>query len=327
MAQNSPLLSIIIPVYKSEKCLPALINDILSQSFTDWELLLVDDGSPDNSGALCDEFSIKDFRIKTIHKPNGGISSACNAGLKAARGEWLFFCDHDDNLPSDSLSLFFEAISTHDTDLVAGSYIRYEERELAPDTVDAKTELLPVSGYLERACNSICGNRHARLDECYLWDKFLKTDIIRKNNLYFPEDIHYFQDVIFVIQYIVHCTKDIYCLNKPVYIYYKRSVGESFNVANHYYPHKSPGRLVSTIYCYELVSHSGLSEKASLYVKQAILEAYYSLVFLIRHAGKKYYSEIWRMSRMVFKYYSPRIVFCTWIKRHIKLKRQRRVKR
>ena len=320
-----PLISIIIPVFRSEKYLPALISDIKSQSFVNWELLLVDDGSPDQSGALCDAYAASDSRITAIHKPNGGISSTCNAGIKAAKGEWLFFCDHDDNLPSNSLSLFFDAISSHDTDLVAASYIRYEEQRLVPDSVDTKTETLSVSAYIERACNSICANPHARLDECYLWDKLLRADIVRENNLLFREDIHYFQDVLFVVQYIVHCKKSIYCLNKPVYIYYKRSVGESSNLTHCYNPIKSPGRFYSAIYSYNLVNDSGLSKKAVSYLKQEILESYYRLVFQLLHSKTKSFKDFRNFSRMVFKYNSPWTVFTTWITRHFRLKRQRRV--
>ena len=93
---KTPNISIIIPVYNVEKYLPECLNSISVQTFTDWECLLIDDGSPDNSGAICDEYATKDNRFKVFHKPNGGVSSARNFGLGKAHGEWVTFIDSDD---------------------------------------------------------------------------------------------------------------------------------------------------------------------------------------------------------------------------------------
>lgn len=93
---NNPKISIIVPVYNVEQYLPRCIYSILNQSFADFELLLIDDGSKDKSGAICDEYAAKDSRIRVFHKENGGVSSARNIGLENARGEWLSFIDGDD---------------------------------------------------------------------------------------------------------------------------------------------------------------------------------------------------------------------------------------
>ena len=89
-------ISVIIPVYKVANTLCRCVDSIISQSFSDWELILVDDGSPDSCGAICDEYAEKDSRIKVIHKDNGGLSDARNAGLKIAEGEYVTFVDSDD---------------------------------------------------------------------------------------------------------------------------------------------------------------------------------------------------------------------------------------
>ena len=91
-----PKISVIVPVYKAEKYLHRCVDSILAQSYTDFELLLIDDGSPDNSGAICDEYAIKDSRVRVFHKQNGGASSARNKGLDHANGEWVSFVDSDD---------------------------------------------------------------------------------------------------------------------------------------------------------------------------------------------------------------------------------------
>lgn len=95
---NTPKISIIVPVYNVEQYLPRCIDSILNQSFADFELLLIDDGSKDKSGTICDEYAAKDSRIRVFHKKNGGVSSARNTGLDNARGEWLSFIDGDDEI-------------------------------------------------------------------------------------------------------------------------------------------------------------------------------------------------------------------------------------
>lgn len=91
-------ISVIVPVYNAEKYLRRCVGSILAQTFTDFELLLVDDGSTDASGAICDEYASADARVRVFHKPNGGVSSARNLGLDNARGEWIAFADADDYL-------------------------------------------------------------------------------------------------------------------------------------------------------------------------------------------------------------------------------------
>ncbi len=99
-----PQISIIVPVYNIEKYFHRCVDSILSQTFTDFELLLINDGSNDNSGAICDEYAAKDARIRVFHKENGGVSSARNLGLDNAKGEWITFVDSDDYVKPDYLS-------------------------------------------------------------------------------------------------------------------------------------------------------------------------------------------------------------------------------
>lgn len=95
---HCPLVSIVVPVWNAEKYLPACLDSIRAQTMPDWECILVDDGSPDTSGAVCDEYAARDSRFTVIHKENGGVSGARNAGLEAARGKWVAFCDSDDRM-------------------------------------------------------------------------------------------------------------------------------------------------------------------------------------------------------------------------------------
>lgn len=111
---NSPIISIIVPVYQAEKYLCRCIDSILAQTFTDWECILVDDGSTDKSGRICDEYATRDSRFRVFHKPNGGVSSARNLALDNARGEWVTFIDADDFISNN----YFNAIEKSSVDIV-----------------------------------------------------------------------------------------------------------------------------------------------------------------------------------------------------------------
>lgn len=128
---HNPTLSIIVPVYKVEAYLARCVDAILSQSFTDFELILVDDGSPDNCGRMCDDYASRDLRIKVIHKPNGGLSSARNAGLDMARGAYITFVDSDDTISGEAYALNMPILlNNKEIDLLEyPAYVYYQSAE------------------------------------------------------------------------------------------------------------------------------------------------------------------------------------------------------
>jgi glycosyltransferase involved in cell wall biosynthesis len=126
----APKVSVIVPVYNVEKYVRQCIESILAQTFTDWELLLVDDGTQDNSGYICDEYAQQDSRIRVFHKKNGGVSSARNLGLENAKGKWITFVDSDDFIYSNVLCLILETIETNALDILQFDYNR-EEKSIA----------------------------------------------------------------------------------------------------------------------------------------------------------------------------------------------------
>ena len=107
----NPLISIIIPVYNREKYIEECLNSILSQTFNDYEILLIDDGSNDNTGIICDKYAEENKKIKVFHKKNGGVSSARNLGLRCAKGKWIIFVDSDDVLAKESLTIMNSIIN------------------------------------------------------------------------------------------------------------------------------------------------------------------------------------------------------------------------
>lgn len=121
-------ISIITPVYKVEQYLPECIESVLKQTYSDWEFLLIDDGSPDNSGNICDEYAARDSRIKVFHKSNGGVSSSRNLGLENASGEWLLFLDSDDCLYHIALQRRIAVAENNNLDLIQCHFNReYKE--------------------------------------------------------------------------------------------------------------------------------------------------------------------------------------------------------
>lgn len=118
----SPKISIIVPVYNDEKYVGRCINSILAQTFTDFELLLIDDGSKDTSGKICDEYANRDRRIKVFHKENGGVSTARNAGIKNSNGEWIIFLDSDDYFLPEALSTLLGVVTKYDCFVGTGNY-------------------------------------------------------------------------------------------------------------------------------------------------------------------------------------------------------------
>ena len=116
-ANNVSLLSVIVPVYKVEQYLEKCVDSILGQTFKNIEIILVDDGSPDNSGVICDEYAKKDHRIEVIHKSNGGVSNARNVAIEQANGEYLMFIDSDDIVSDDLCKVLFEMLKNNNADI------------------------------------------------------------------------------------------------------------------------------------------------------------------------------------------------------------------
>lgn len=132
-----PNITIIIPVYNVEKYLTDCLNSVLMQSYENFEVLLIDDGSADNSGQLCDEYAIKDKRIKVFHKRNGGLAEARNFGIERAKADYLYFLDSDDCISPDSLDFLLNKILNHNCEIVSASQISFIDGE-HPDVSNDK---------------------------------------------------------------------------------------------------------------------------------------------------------------------------------------------
>lgn len=138
-------ISIIVPVYQVEKYIRQCVDSILAQTFTDFELILVDDGSTDNSGKICDEYAQKDKRITTLHKENGGLSDARNYGLDQADGKYFMFVDSDDYIAPDMAECLHKAIIKENADIVACNFCCVSENGETDFSTENKAEILSGS--------------------------------------------------------------------------------------------------------------------------------------------------------------------------------------
>lgn len=204
-----PKISVIVPVYNAEKYLSKCIDSVLAQTFSDWELLLIDDGSPDRSGEICDEYAAKDSRIRVFHKQNGGVSSARNLGLDKAKGEYVTFVDSDDFLDSSYLTDFF--VSNKRADL----YIQGFKNQQKGRIISSKQ--YNTKGYFEELSTPFCYGEKNQLLNSPVCKLFL-LEIISKYKIGFDTNTSYGEDHLFVLDYIIHC-RTMTVSDKIGYIY------------------------------------------------------------------------------------------------------------
>lgn len=189
-------ISVIVPIYNVERYLPYCIDSILAQTFTDFELLLINDGSKDSSGKICDDYAKKDSRIRVFHKKNGGVSSARNVGLDNAQGEWVAFVDSDDTLDANFLHYSLLDIPNF-VDIVFLSWAKQENGK----TIYEK--ILPDVVYDH-------SNLHKAFSDTGIvsmgvpWGRIYKMDAILKYNLRFDIDLPISEDRLFFYEYIIH---------------------------------------------------------------------------------------------------------------------------
>ena len=214
---RQPAISIIVPVYKAERFLNECIDSILAQTFPDFELILVDDGSPDSCPALCDAAAAKDKRIRVIHKKNGGQSTARNAGLDAARGEWIAFVDSDDTITPDYCAKLYAAVQQTGAQIAACNYRQVDEsgQPLKEQYLHVRAEVLDQKEALEHC---------TLLPYMVVWNKLFHAAIFE--TLRFRENLIY-EDTILMAQAIEQTEKVV---NIPDQMYLYRKVrGSTMN--------------------------------------------------------------------------------------------------
>ena len=189
-----PLVSIIVPVYNAERYIDKCINSILEQTYPHIELLLIDDGSPDKSGAICDRYAQKDNRVRVFHKQNAGVSAARNTGINQAKGEFITFVDSDDWLEPQCIGECLNIINKNKLDFLQFSSKRVNDKGDILFLKTGETPILNASQYIEA-------------DQIYIAAgcSIYRTSIINATNLKFDEDLKLGEDQLFIYHYISKC--------------------------------------------------------------------------------------------------------------------------
>ena len=304
------MISIVAPVYNIEKYLSAFIESIICQTYTNWELMLVDDGSVDSSGRMCDEYASKDKRIKVIHKSNGGVSTARNEGLKIVSGEWLLMPDADDTLSPNALEVLL-SYTNDDVDLICGSYTRYVLGRIVPERRPAETRKYSVEEYVEEI-GKLTGVRNI---DRYCWNKLFRMSVIKDNNILFDESLSYREDILYIYQYLMKCSHYIQCISYNMYTYYRRDTGAALSLQTVYTP-KSSGKFYSMVRCYDILEQMEASSVVKRRMKLEILKAYNEVKCLIANE-KKWKEDSHKMHEIRLRYYSRKDLTITRIKKLI----------
>ena len=211
----NPSVSIIVPVYNAEKTIRRCIESILHQSCGDFELLVVDDGSPDSSGAICDAYAAGDARVRVFHKENGGVSAARNLALAQARGKYIQFLDSDDWITPDATLLLLRAAEEHEADLVISDFYR-----VVGERVSVKGDIEEGSVLTQEEYAAHMMENPADFYYGVLWNKLYRRSIVERYRLRMDEEISWCEDFLFNLEYI-RCARRFYALNVPIYYYVK----------------------------------------------------------------------------------------------------------
>ena len=199
-------VSIIVPIYKVEDYIRECIDSILAQMYPDFELILVDDGSPDSCGRICDDYAKRDNRIKVVHKVNGGLTSARNAGLEVAKGEWIMHVDGDDWIEPDMIESLIEAAQITGADMVIGDFVKYGPsagyNKLPTWSSDKKKSMTNYIAYVMTT----------------IWGSIAKRSLYADHSLKSPDGISYCEDFHLIVR-LCHFANKIVNVHRPFYHY------------------------------------------------------------------------------------------------------------
>lgn len=216
-------VSIVVPVYNVEKYLDRCIQSLINQTLKEIEIILVDDGSPDNCPKMCDEYAQKDNRIKVIHKRNAGLGYARNSGLEIATGEYVAFVDSDDYVDTTMYEILYKEASLYDLDYVSCSHY-YVKNKPQPVNIQYNKDLYFSS---PQDINNVIGDMVSTLPTCKIerlysmsvWHGVYRNRIIQENHISFVSEREYLsEDIPFQVDFFQYCNK-IKFLTKPLYFY------------------------------------------------------------------------------------------------------------
>ncbi len=217
----NPLISIIVPIYKVENYISRCIDSIINQTYKNLEIILVDDGSPDNCPKICDDYASKDDRIRVVHKKNGGLSDARNAGIQVATGGYISFIDSDDYVSLDFIETLYNTITSENSDVVECSVVKfYDDRHFEAYNDDFKIASFDTVSSLSALISENPFHQH-------VWNKLYKSELV----IDIPYAVGKLNEDEFWTYQIFGKSKKVTKINKTMYYYFQR---ESSIMGNRY---------------------------------------------------------------------------------------------
>lgn len=297
---NNALISIIVPIYNSERYLKDCLESIINQSYKNLEIILINDGSKDKSGEICDEIANSDLRIKVFHKNNEGVSVARNYGLEKSNGEYIYFSDSDDILEEDLIYELVEALEKTSSDIAMCSYYIFQ----GINKKYFSSEKLFNGNYSQKEFVKIMLK-----NECYsgyLWNKLFKKTLL--NGIFFKKELKICEDEVFCLDYIKKITSGV-IIDSSLYGYRNNPYSTMKQGLNE--------NMLSNILSRQYVLDCLIEER---YDSDLIKKRYHDLLFLysnyywhilfVKISNKKYWLKI--MKDGYKKYYSKEIIWKEW---------------
>lgn len=227
------LFSVIVPIYKIEKYLCRCIDSVLAQSFTDYELILVDDGSPDRCPAICDEYAQKDARIRVIHKENGGLVSARQAGIQAASGAYVFHLDGDDAVCPDALESAYQIICDTNADIVSFAYRCSIDGQIGETVEDLVGEGLYRKAEIEaQIFPKLLSDENMKHMFYFLWGRAIRRELAAKHQMQVNPAISLGEDLSCIVPCFLEA-ETVYMSRKAIYLYTIRNDSISTDFKTH----------------------------------------------------------------------------------------------
>ncbi len=268
----NPLISIIVPIYNAEKYLSCCVDSILNQTFKNFELLLIDDGSTDRSGEICDKYAQLDMRIKVIHKPNTGVSDARNCALDIATGKYVIFMDADDFWTIETaLEQLFNIAEENDLDIIRGEYDTIDEQgNLYHRYLTSKSQIK----YINRLLSPYEFLKYAVHGEFFLWLCLFRRDAI--NSLRFECGLAFLEDMQFLSKLMIKNIRSMYVPEMNFYIYRINSN----SVSNRFLPQRIRNILTVSDTIYDLSKKTKDNLLRFFFIDKSIYLFYLSLSYM-----------------------------------------------
>lgn len=221
------LISLIVPIYKVEKYLIRCIDSAINQTYTNLEIILVDDGSPDKCGDICDKYALSDFRVKVIHKDNGGLSDARNEGIKLSKGKYISFLDSDDWIDENYVEKLYQLLKSSDSDISILNYFKTSDNHIQIDIIKEEIQILTNIQAIGKMYD-----KKTKVQMIVSWGKLYKKRLFK--NIKFPiGKIH--EDEFTTYKLFYYSKKIIISSAKMLYYTQRKDsiVGSVFNIKNH----------------------------------------------------------------------------------------------